>query len=274
MIYYSAEKIERGEKQKMKKSFKILAIGNSFSVDAMEYLFRVAESAGEKNIVIGNLYIPGCSLDIHWGNMLTHANVYQYYKNTDGRWNSTMWHTLYRALVDEEWDVITMQQASGYSGKPETYSHLKELAEYVKENKPASAKLFWHMTWAYQGDSNHGHFAFYDKDQMKMYNCICDAVKTQVLPLGLFEGVIPCGTTVQNMRTGSLGDTMTRDGFHMSLPVGRYATAVTYYCAVKGCPAANVKTDLTGLISRKVLGEVRRSVDAAIANNFEVTPLK
>lgn len=256
------------------KTFKILAIGNSFSVDAMEYLFRVADTAGEKNIVLGNLYIPGCSLDIHWGNMLTHANVYQYYKNTDGRWNSTMWQTLAHTLEDEDWDVITFQQASGYSGKPETYSHLKELVDYVIENKKEHTKLFWHMTWAYQGDSSHYHFKFYDRDQMTMYRCICESVKTQVLPLGCFEGVIPCGTTIQNMRTGSLGDTLTCDGFHMSRPVGRLATAITYYCAITGTPAEKIRCDLSGLVKRKIMSEIRLSVDAAIKNNFEVTPLK
>lgn len=255
------------------KSFKILAIGNSFSVDAMEYLFRVADSAGEKNIVLGNLYIPGCPLDVHYGNMVNHSPVYQYYKNTDGAWHSNMWQTLAHGLYDEDWDVITIQQASGYSGKPETYSHLKEIADYVMENKKEHTKFFWHMTWAYQGDSTHGHFAFYDKDQMKMYSCICDAVKTQVLPLGCFDGVIPCGTTIQNMRTGSLGDTLTRDGFHLSIPVGRFAAAVTYYCAITGTPAEKVKTDLSGLIKRKTLTEIRRSVNSALANNFEVTNL-
>ena len=59
----------------MKKSFKILAIGNSFSCDAYEYLYRVADSMGEKNIVLGNLFIPGCTVDIHSAKALYGAPV-------------------------------------------------------------------------------------------------------------------------------------------------------------------------------------------------------
>ena len=37
------------------KSIKILAIGNSFSVDAVEYLWDMLDAAGVEEIVIGNL---------------------------------------------------------------------------------------------------------------------------------------------------------------------------------------------------------------------------
>ena len=51
------------------KSIKILAVGNSFSVDAMQYLWNVMNSAGYTDITLGNLYIGGCSLDTHWSNI-------------------------------------------------------------------------------------------------------------------------------------------------------------------------------------------------------------
>lgn len=44
------------------RTIKILAIGNSFSEDAIEqYLHELAYADGIET-VIGNLYIPGCSL--------------------------------------------------------------------------------------------------------------------------------------------------------------------------------------------------------------------
>lgn len=43
---------------------KILAIGNSFSQDATRYLQDIAASAGE-NLFVRNLYIGGCSLEMH-----------------------------------------------------------------------------------------------------------------------------------------------------------------------------------------------------------------
>ena len=47
------------------KSFKVLAIGNSFSIDAMQYLYGLAKDTGYTDIVLGNLYIGGCTLQTH-----------------------------------------------------------------------------------------------------------------------------------------------------------------------------------------------------------------
>ena len=44
---------------------RILAIGNSFSTDSMQYLYQIAKNAGVEEIVLGNLYYGGCSLDEH-----------------------------------------------------------------------------------------------------------------------------------------------------------------------------------------------------------------
>ena len=46
---------------------KILAIGNSFSTDCMQYLYDIARSGGVEEIVLGNLYYGGCSLAQHLG---------------------------------------------------------------------------------------------------------------------------------------------------------------------------------------------------------------
>ena len=64
-----------------KESIKILAIGNSFSVDAMEHLAIILNDAGVKEIVLGNLYIGGCSISTHSSNMKTDAAAYSFYVN-------------------------------------------------------------------------------------------------------------------------------------------------------------------------------------------------
>lgn len=71
------------------KTLKVLAIGNSFSVDGMEYLWQIAKSGGVKKVVLGNLYIGGCSLDQHYGNIIGETASYIYYKNTNGIWKGT-----------------------------------------------------------------------------------------------------------------------------------------------------------------------------------------
>ena len=61
-----------------KDTLRILAIGNSFSVDAIEQnLWELFNAAGIP-VVIGNMYIGGCSLERHWRNMLTNSTDYRY----------------------------------------------------------------------------------------------------------------------------------------------------------------------------------------------------
>ena len=164
-----------------------------------------------------------------------------------------------------------MQQGSGSSGMPDAFSNLGLLVDCVNKIKPEKTKLMWHMTWAYQGDSNHGHFVRYDHDQMKMYNAICSCVQNQVLAVKDITGVIPSGTTIQNLRAGYMGDTLTRDGFHLSIPVGRYAAAVTMYFAITGKDVSKLRCDLSGLVSRKDLAEIKTCVADALKTPLEIT---
>lgn len=68
------------------KTVRILAIGNSFSQDAVEqYLHELAEAEGISTI-IGNMFIGGCSLERHVKNARENAPAYAYRKiGTDGK---------------------------------------------------------------------------------------------------------------------------------------------------------------------------------------------
>ena len=55
------------------KVIKILTIGNSFSEDAVEqHLHDIAKADGVK-VIIGNMYIGGCSLERHLNNAKANA---------------------------------------------------------------------------------------------------------------------------------------------------------------------------------------------------------
>lgn len=105
-----------------------------------------------------------------------------------------------RAVLNEDWDYITFQQASGSSGLADTYDDLQELMDIVRELQP-DAKFGWNMTWAYQGNSNHADFKNYNKNQKTMYNSIVSAVQNKVDTNKDIDFVIPTGTSVQNART-------------------------------------------------------------------------
>lgn len=257
------------------KSLKILAIGNSFSVDAMTHLYTVAKAEGVEEIVLGNLYIGGCPLDKHAANAKSGEEVYKYYKNTTGEWQTHPFMvSLLHGVQDEDWDLITMQQGSAKSGIAAEYQpHLDELIAFVKENKTnPDAKFFWHMTWAYQGDSDHAAFPNYGNSQSAMYLGIVNAMKETVEPTGAFEKVLPVGTAIQNARTGFVGDTLTRDGFHLS-DLGRAIASYTWYAVIDGQPLYTVNVDKIGTQKltdghKKLIVE---AVNNAIANPYAVT---
>ena len=133
------------------KTVRILAIGNSFSQDAVEqYLHELAEAEGISTI-IGNMFIGGCSLERHVKNARDNAPAYAYRKiGTDGKKREKGKMSLEMVLADEDWDYVSLQQASTFSGMYETYeASLPELIEYVKARLPKKTKLMLHQTWAY-----------------------------------------------------------------------------------------------------------------------------
>ena len=93
-------------------TIKVLAIGNSFSQDAVEqYLHELGEAEGI-TMIIGNMFIGGCSLERHVQNIRNNAPAYAYRKvEKDGEKTETRSMTIEKALADEKWDYISVQPA-------------------------------------------------------------------------------------------------------------------------------------------------------------------
>ena len=253
-------------------TLRILAIGNSFSVDAMKnHLYDVLKSADYDQVILGNLYVGGCSLDQHWGYISNKSGSYEYHKNDDnGKWVVTEGTQALTALQDETWDIITVQQVSSNSGMPETYGNLQNIVNWVNQYKTnPNAKVLWHMTWAYQQDSTHEAFPNYNRDQMTMYNAIVNTVQNTVLNTEGIDGVIPAGTAIQNLRNTTLGDTLTADGYHLNDLHGDYTASLTWYAAITG-----ESLDLVDYAPASVTNDVfniKRAVGRAIINPYEVS---
>ena len=219
---------------------RILAIGNSFSQDAIEQnLYELAKADGIP-VIIGNAYIGGCSLERHVNNSRSGEGIYAYRKiGVDGVKNETKKVSLPDIIADEQWDYVSLQQSSPFSGLYETYEKsLPELYGYVKARVSEKAKLILHQTWAYSCDSDHKGFANYDRDQMKMYNAIVEANRKAAKLVGI-KIMVPSGTAIQNARTSIIGDNMTRDGYHLDLKWGRYTAACTWYEKIFGNVTGN-----------------------------------
>lgn len=253
-----------------KKSVKILAIGNSFSDDAMEHLAVILKGAGVENISLGNLYIGGCSLETHYNNIQSGADAYEYRVNTGDGWTTTPRSIDYGILYDD-WDVITVQQVSSHSGMPESFGCLESIIAHVKEiAKNHNVKILWHMTWAYQGDSQHPGFALYNNEQKKMYESILSGVKTRINENPDIVGVIPSGVAIQKLRESYLGDNITRDGFHLSYGIGRYTAALTWFGRLTGANVSDIDSIPDNFPEIKEhLDIIKQAVSYALENNPE-----
>ena len=267
----STKDLSRELPRTVPEKIKLLAVGNSFSNDCvLDYFYAMLQEVGVKEITLGNLYHSGCSLEGHTKYGLTNAGEYTYYKNTSGKWESTKQSKLEPALLDEEWEIITFQQASAYSGRPETFTPWqKMILAYVQARRP-DALFGWNMTWSHGADSEKEGFKYYDRDSMKMYKAIVSAVQEKVLTEPRYQFVIPVGTAIQNARSSYLGDTMNRDGQHLHKGIGRYIAAMTWCCKLTGCNPAMIKLAPEGLTKGQI-AVAKEAVANALKNPFGVT---
>lgn len=215
--------------QAQNDTVKILAIGNSFADDGIEYLDEVARSAG-KHIIVANTYIGGCSIERHLDNARHDRPAYLYRKNVDGQYSEEHDKTLLAAIRDEAWDYIVFQQVSSLAGQYSTYfPDLAELMDYVRAHATnPHVQYALQQTWAYAKNSTHPGFFRYGKDQQAMYDDVIFAYDQAAKRLHITL-VIPTGTAIQNARSSSLGDTLCRDGYHLNLKYGRYTAACTWF---------------------------------------------
>lgn len=277
---------ETTENVQQSGSLKVLAIGNSFSQDAMQMLYEIAKKEGYQEVMLGNMYDPGCTLAEHVENLTKDVHAYSYCTNDTGRWISEENVTLLHGLKAEQWDVITLQQGSPDSGVVDTYNEdIQKIIDYVNQNKTnPNAKFYWHMTWAYPQNSNQAVFLTeYGCDQMNMYNKIVGAVQEKVVTNTAFAGVLPSGTAIQNARTSYLGDHLNRDGYHLN-DLGRVIAGYTWFSMLTGKTLDTIALEVVPsnlLKSTEVMGDltltegqrlvIAESAKNAIANPFTVT---
>lgn len=215
----------------------LLSIGNSFSQDSHKWLQQLAAQHNFP-LELANLVIGGCSLETHWDNVVSGASAYGLERNGESTGEMI---SIADALAEKKWDIITVQQASHYSGAPDSYDpYLNNLVSHLREKCPSATVLF-HQTWAYEIDSNHGAFPFYESNQTVMFNKIIEASTQKAQAVGI--DIIPTGRVIQDIRENVAefdyqngGLSLCKDGFHLSLDYGRYAAAATWLRKLMGKP--------------------------------------
>lgn len=206
----------------------ILSIGNSFSQDAHRYLYEIAKS---DNFTLDsfNLYIGGCPLSRHFQNMLSGKRGYTLEMN--GR-STGFFVSLEEALLNRNWDVITIQQVSNKSVDYETYQpYLNELVTYVRRCVP-KAKIWIHQTWAYEQGKKTLHEDLGFPDQKDMFLALKAAYAQAVQDIRA-DGIIPSGEVLQALLANGI-EKVHRDMAHAGFGAGRYALGLTWYAMLTG----------------------------------------
>jgi len=224
------------------KTIKILAIGNSFSADAVEQeLYGLFESIHQP-VIIGDAYIGGCPLVTHAANAKNNTAAYSYRKTTDGTWTKTASQTLLSILKDEKWDYVSVQEGAGYHGYyNDTYQgtthsmepDLTSVISYVQTNCP-TAKIIYHAPWVAKADYTGVKFSYYGYNQSVMYNMILKASADVLKAHPEINMYINTVDAIQNLRSSYIGDNVTRDGWHLSYTVGRYTAGCIWYEKIMG----------------------------------------
>ena len=253
---------------------RVLAIGNSFSQDAVEqYLYELAEEAGVK-MIIGNAYRGGQGFHSHWIDVTEANNTFEYRKVQDGVRSNTPHCALSDIITDEPWQYITFQQVSQESGLTTTFEpYLTELIGYTQSLQTNPNAIYgYHQTWAYSHDSTHGGFANYGNRQDVMYDSICQAVQYAMAMHPELSFVVPSGSAIQNARTTYLGDNMNRDGYHLDLKMGRYTAACAWLETLTGISPVGFSYRPEG-VDFIAAHTCQVAAHAAVARPYECTPL-
>lgn len=220
--------VQNNYKKERNLIMNVLSIGNSFSQDAQRYLHRIARADGF-TLNTFNLYIGGCPLSLHYRNMLSEENAYTLEMNGESTGFKV---SLKMALLNRDWDFVTIQQVSKQSPYYETYQpYLDKVVEYVRFYVP-NVKVALHQTWSYEQNSHRlnvelGYINHTDmfKDIKESYEKAAKSIDANL--------VIPSGEVFQKLTESGI-EKVHRDTLHASLGVGRYALGLLWYSIMTG----------------------------------------
>lgn len=207
-------------------TLKVLAIGNSFTIDPLAYLddLVTASRITASNICIYSLTESSTSLG-SWVEKYESGDTVEIVRRvgsaTMGVTSGTM-----ADILAQNWDVVTLQQLSSLSNDYTSYNpDLTKMIGYIRRNcVNQKVAIAWQSTWSY------AEVLGREPKGVGGWEAIVDATKKMEQTDGI-DIIIPTGTAIQNARNTSLNTNgeMTRDGQHLAYGVGRYVAAATWF---------------------------------------------
>ena len=190
------------------KSLKVLSIGNSFSISAGEFFPNFVLASGNA-VKFVSACIGGCSFERH-AECLKQCDAdpslkpydYSVWYNAAGKiikdWIPS--GSVNQMLKDDNFDIVTIQQASHFSWRPETYQPFAdELIARIRKEQP-QAEIMIQQTWSYRSQDRRFN-AEWPVDQTGMFEHLDNAYRLLAEHTGFRR--IPTGLAVQIARTKS-----------------------------------------------------------------------
>ncbi|MBP5771472.1 MAG: DUF4886 domain-containing protein [Bacteroidaceae bacterium] len=261
---------------------RVLAIGNSFTEDAVYFVDDLLDSAHIDASTYSVYFVSHASASLeHWCKV-AEENQPLTLTYTAGKRMPIESGTLPEILA-QDWDVITLQQKSDDAINYDSFNPwLRQLIDLALQYCPnPNVTLAWQTAWSYN-----------DTFMTEYSNYACwQLIILAMLKMRANDGIdliIPVGTAIQNARNTSLNSEsqLTRDGWHLDYGIGRYIAACTW---VEALFAPVYGFSVIGNLAMPVMGEFpptrynptpvteeNRSIAqhcavAAVANPFGIT---
>ena len=260
---------------KKNDTIRVLAIGNSYAVDAYTYLGQIAESEGY-NMVLRIAQQSGATFTKHWKTWTAETEEGRK-KYTENGEKVDIEHFLEDGT---RYDYITIQQSNADSGDRETFlENAENVVKYLREKQP-TAEILIHQTWSCEHNSPVEAFEEKYKDSQEFMTqeikwCVENArvvlgkVVTdsglEVSPGGKPLRYIPSGDSVTIARENPMFQTthngnyeyttykqpenmeqthperpsLQRDSYHLSNKYGRYMVGLVWFSCLTGESVAN-----------------------------------
>lgn len=224
--------LHNGEYPYNNDTIRVLAIGNSFTVDATIYLKQLMVNLGvNSDQVIMSRLIHGSSSFDTWidhinNNSAISTTETPHYDILIGQAKATT----VRDVLALGWDIVVIQQTSETAGDYGTFSSCQEYVELLKRyTGNENLCLFYNMPHSHSAVTGE---TFGYSDWVKY----AEVTRRVVEEIGI-DRIIPTGTAIQKARNtdltyGGKYNNLTRDNWHLNSGTGRYVAACTWYEAL------------------------------------------
>lgn len=248
------------------KKIRLLAIGNSYTDDALSYVPFIMKNMGI-DIEIGIMMQSSSSLEMHvenWENQ--NAVYYLRYYNGSSSWQDLGLKSIQNVLSEYRWDLISLQQSSQTAFSWEKYQPwCNRLINYITNYVNYNIKFIWYQPMARPAQINSG-VNWSDEVITEHYVNTAQSSK-RLFEETLVQHVVPIGTAIQNARTITavkvLGDYVDNanntSGYGYLTPNDGVHLQEGFPCQIAAYTFVLSLLSLCGFSDKSILGETTRA---------------